>query len=360
MSLNIEKNEIGDDNKNVKLDPTLIKKDLSPMINEPWKEDAKLMLNGTYFRFKMMSNFMNKYRLISIIGQGSFGFVLKAERVKDGYKVAVKFIYKLNINANNWTFDCELGLIPTEVFFLKNLNHRGIVQFLDYFEEDRYAYLVTELHGINWGEIERNSGLTDKTNPGLKIKMTEKSTIVNASINKMINTTTNTKITTVNTTKNEDPQNNTCPCDLFECIEAHYYLPKSTIHFIFTQLLEISAYLTTQGLVHRDLKDENVVVDAGYRIKIVDFGCASRIPYSNSEEGYFEKFNGTLAFAPPEVIRGLKYKGSEAETWTLGVLLYTMAFRQAPFQDSQAILYGQLDFPFYEDEPGKIIIWIIW
>lgn len=350
MSLNIENNEIVDNNK---LDQTIIKKDVSPMINEPWKEDAQLMMNGKYFRFKMMSNFVNKYRLISIIGQGSFGFVLKAERVKDSLKVAVKFIYKLNINANNWTFDSELGLIPTEVFYLKTLNHRGIVQFLDYFEEDRYVYLVTELHGINWGEMGRNSGLNDKSNPGLKMKMIEKTKMANESIN----TTMNTKN---NTTSDDDPQNNTSPCDLFECIEAHYYLPESTIHLIFTQLLEISAYLTTQGLVHRDLKDENVVVDAGYRIKIVDFGCASRIPYSNSEEGYFEKFNGTLAFAPPEVIRGLKYKGSEAETWTLGVLLYTMAFRQAPFQDSQAILYGQLDFPFYEDEPGKIIIWIIW
>jgi protein-serine/threonine kinase len=68
-------------------------------------------------------------------------------------------------------------------------------------------------------------------------------------------------------------------------------------------------------------------------------------------EGYFEKFSGTIAFAAPEILRGLHYKPSEAEVWALGVLLYTMVFRRAPFANSQAIMYEQLSLPT-EDDPG--------
>ena len=299
--------------------------------NEAWKEDAQLMLGGpnVYARFKFVkpANFLEKYSLKSVIGQGSFGFVLKAERIRDSRAVAVKFIYRKNINQAHWSFDSELGMIPSEVFYLKNLNHRGIVQFLDYFEDGRYVYLVTELHGTSWNP-RSNSELNPNRNPGLKID-------------------------TCIPVKSEAP----APCDLFECIEAHKHLPESTIHYIFTQLLDIVAYLSSEGIVHRDLKDENIVVDADYRIKIVDFGCAARIPWTGygaaREEAWFEKFNGTLAFAPPEVIKGAKYRGTESEMWTLGVLLYTMAFRQAPFQDAQSIIYGQLEFPYEEDRPGK-------
>lgn len=304
--------------------------ELSPIENEPWKEDAQLMLQeGGYSRFKLVPIFMGKYKLKSSIGQGSFGFVLKAERLRDGRDVAIKFIYRQNINVTNWLFDSELGIIPAEVYFLKSLRHGGIVQFLDYFDDGRYIYLVTELHGTSWSPGS-NKELNPKRNPGIK------------------------------TDNHINGHGSPCaPCDLFECIEAHKNLTEKTIHFIFKQLLDIVSYLSGQGIVHRDLKDENVVVDADYRIKIVDFGCAARIPWIGygvgREEGWFEKFNGTLAFAPPEVIRGQKYRGSEAEIWTLGVLLYTMAFRQAPFQDAQSILYGQLEFPFEEEVPGKRI-----
>ena len=317
----IPRQQLKEENKNkVK---SISADELSPMPNEPWKEDSKLMLNGEYLRFKNVPIFTGKYKLKSSIGQGSFGFVIKAERFRDGKDVAIKFIYRKNINSANWLFDSELGMIPAEVYYLKSLRHGGIVQSLDYFDDGRYVYLITELHGTSWSPG-NNPELNYKRNPGIKTA---------------------------------EGANFGAPCDLFECIEAHKNLPETTIHFIFKQLLEIVSYLSSKEIVHRDLKDENVVVDADYRIKIVDFGCAARIPWIGygvgREEGWFEKFNGTLAFAPPEVIKGQKYRGSEAEIWTLGVLLYTMAFRQAPFQDAQSILYGQLEFPFEEDRPGK-------
>ena len=310
----------------------------SPLVREEWKNDASLVLEGKY-ELLSATPFTSKYSCTSLIGQGSFGFVLKAQRIRDERPVAVKFILKRLVNKAAWVFNSELGLVPSEVHFLQTLSHPGIVQFLDCFDDGKYIYLVTEIHGTCWN-LARNPQLNPRRNPGLK------------------------NAPPIGPSKAEEKEES--PCDLFECIECHYYLPEETIHYIFVQLYDVVKYLAEQGIVHRDLKDENVVIDADYRIKIIDFGSASFIPKlptalivegsassTFSNEGWFDKFNGTLAFAPPEVVRGLRYKGTESEAWTLGILLFTMAFRQSPFPDSQSILYGRLDFPFEEDEPGK-------
>lgn len=304
----------------------------SPLLREEWKNDGSLILEGKYEHLGVTS-FPSKYQVSCQIGQGSFGFVLKGRRLRDDCPIAVKFILKRLVNKTAWVFNPELGMVPLEVHFLQTLSHPGIVQFLDYFDDGKYVYLVTEIHGISWNL--RNPQLNPQRNPGLKGAPPIGSAAANEAA----------------VVKEESP------CDLFECIECHYYLPEETIHHIFVQLYDVVRYLAEQNIVHRDLKDENVVVDADYRIKIIDFGSASLIPrLSVDSEGWFEKFNGTLAFAPPEVVRGLRYKGSESEAWTLGILLFTMAFRHSPFPDSQAILYGRLDFPFEEDEPGNLMV----
>ena len=98
------------------------------------------------FKFVKPANFLENIPSNPVIGQGSFGFVLKAE---DSWfrAVAVKFIYRKILIKRIGRLTRNLEMIPSEVFYLKNLNHRGIVQFLDYFEDGRYVYLVTELHG---------------------------------------------------------------------------------------------------------------------------------------------------------------------------------------------------------------------
>ena len=247
----------------------------------------------------------------------------------------MKFILKDKVSPENWIFNSELGLVPLEVHIMKLVSHRAIIRFFDYFTDLKYTYLVTELHGTSW--TWPNPQLSVTWNPGLRTpgQLLQMAT-------KLMKETSNLLGHVKRT-----------PCDLFECIEAHVELPICTIRRIFSQIVDAVIYLYSIGIVHRDIKDENIVVDAQYNIKIIDFGSASFIPVltdDKSKEGYFEKFNGTMAFAAPEIIRGYRYKASEAEVWSLGVLLYTMVFKKSPFSNSESILNTQIQLPATDKE----------
>lgn len=315
---------------------------------DQWRHDQALMMRDKYC---LAAGFGTKYRLKQLLGEGSFGFVWVAERLRDHHEVAVKFILKDKVPAGNWIFNGELGLVPLEVHLMKQIIHPNIIQYLDYFGDDRFLYLITELHGTSW--TWPNPRIDPTRNPGLRPP---------GQLLQLSHSTSKETVGVTGVTRRS-------PCDLFECIEAHTRLPEDTIRHMFVQILDAVLYLYSLGICHRDLKDENIVVDEHYHIKLIDFGSASFIPLLRptkspggpvqtfsalrkpSEEGYFERFNGTLAFAAPEVIRGLRYRPSDAETWSLGVLLYTMLFKKSPFASTDAILNTHLDLP-YETTPG--------
>jgi hypothetical protein len=57
--------------------------------------------------------------------------------------------------------------------------------------------------------------------------------------------------------------------DLFECIEqsTHKRLPESHARYVFAQVVEAVAYLDSHGVTHRDIKDENLVIDDSLKVR---------------------------------------------------------------------------------------------
>ncbi|KAI5615327.1 PAS domain-containing serine/threonine-protein kinase isoform X2, partial [Silurus asotus] len=134
--------------------------------------------------------------------------------------------------------------------------------------------------------------------------------------------------------------------DLFEFIDMQPRLDEPLASYIFRQLVSAVTYLRKQGILHRDIKDENIIIDAEFHIKLIDFGSVTLL-----ESGkLFHAFCGTLEYCSPEVLQGNLYEGPELEMWSLGVLVYTLLFSENPFGSVEEIIQAKLNIP-YEISP---------
>ncbi|XP_041837284.1 protein kinase C delta type-like [Melanotaenia boesemani] len=105
-------------------------------------------------------------------------------------------------------------------------------------------------------------------------------------------------------------------------------------------------FLHSNGIVYRDLKLDNVMLDKDGHIKIADFGmCKENI----SPENRATTFCGTPDYIAPEILLGQKYTFS-VDWWSFGVLVYEMLIGQSPFQgDDEDELFDSIrsDVPYY-------------
>lgn len=129
--------------------------------------------------------------------------------------------------------------------------------------------------------------------------------------------------------------------DLFDFVDAHPDgLPPSPIQRILSQIADAVYFLHEHSIVHRDIKDENCVLDPDGNVRLIDFGSAAYV----KEGRKFDTFSGTLecvsslcfctftkltvslprSFAAPEVLKGARYSGKEQDIWALGVLGYVL------------------------------------
>ncbi|MEN2498579.1 MAG: Testis-specific serine/threonine-protein kinase 4 [Marteilia pararefringens] len=101
-------------------------------------------------------------------------------------------------------------------------------------------------------------------------------------------------------------------------------------------------YMHNAGIVHRDLKCENILLDKSLSCKISDFGFARFLTFRPTDNNsrnlntdqLSSTFCGSYAYAPPEVLRGIPYNCFLSDVWSLGVIIYTITYSRLPFDDS--------------------------
>ena len=110
--------------------------------------------------------------------------------------------------------------------------------------------------------------------------------------------------------------------------EAARHEPATVRIDLLVQLLHALAYLHRRGLVHRDVKPENVLCAGGF-VKLVDFGLAVEAGHVD------ERPSGTLAYCAPEVLRGGP-TSEKADLYAVGVIAYEMVAGRHPFDTSSS------------------------
>lgn len=120
--------------------------------------------------------------------------------------------------------------------------------------------------------------------------------------------------------------------ELFDYILLSKYLKENAAKKLFAQLVSGVDYMHSKGLIHRDLKLENLLLDKHKNIIISDFGFVNSF---NTEKLDLMKTScGSPCYAAPElVLTSAPYGGRKVDIWSLGVILYAMLAGYLPFDD---------------------------
>lgn len=124
--------------------------------------------------------------------------------------------------------------------------------------------------------------------------------------------------------------------ELFDHILSNRYLKDNIACRLFAQLVSGVHYLHSKGIVHRDLKLENLLLDKHKNIMISDFGFANSFHYGSDGtiNDLMETSCGSPCYAAPElVVSDSKYVGRKVDVWSCGVILYAMLAGYLPFDD---------------------------
>ncbi|ESO00772.1 hypothetical protein HELRODRAFT_82658, partial [Helobdella robusta] len=219
----------------------------------------------------------NVYAVGPILGKGGFGTVYTGVCRETGRQVAIKYIAKDKVS--EWTKMNGL-IVPIEICLLQRLSNLGdgIVHMLDYFRESENFVLVMERPD---------------------------------------------------------------PCvDLFDYITEKGGLEEEEAKNLFKQLVETVIKVHAAGVIHRDIKDENLILQLDtQRLKLIDFGSGTF--YKDTP---FTEFEGTRVYSPPEWVTENKYQGLPATVWSLGILLYDMVCGDIPYEHDEQIVRAEVHF----------------
>ncbi|GMJ01919.1 SNF1-RELATED PROTEIN KINASE 3.10, CBL-interacting protein kinase 7 [Hibiscus trionum] len=149
--------------------------------------------------------------------------------------------------------------------------------------------------------------------------------------------------------------------ELFAKVLRRGRLAEPVARRYFSQLVSALHFCHENGVAHRDVKPQNLLLDQNGSLKVSDFGLSALPEQLN--DGLLHTACGTPAYTAPEVVRRKGYDGSKADAWSCGVILFVLLAGYLPFDDSNLVaMYKKIhrrdfQFPAWISKQAKGIIW---
>lgn len=149
--------------------------------------------------------------------------------------------------------------------------------------------------------------------------------------------------------------------ELYDYVQERRRLPETEARGLFRQITSAVHYCHKNGVVHRDLKLENILLDKDLNVKLADFGLSNNFLKGTLLQTYC----GSPLYAAPEIVKGQPYQGPEVDCWALGVLLYALVYSSMPFDGTshkiltEQITTGRYRRPNPPSDACALIDWLL-
>jgi len=118
---------------------------------------------------------------------------------------------------------------------------------------------------------------------------------------------------------------------LSELLKRRKRLTELEVQYYIVQCVDALKYLHFNRIIHRDLKLGNMFISDKMQIKLGDFGLATKLEFDGEKK---RTICGTPNYIAPEVLDGNIGHSYQVDTWSLGVVAYTLLIGKPPFETS--------------------------
>ena len=292
---------------------------------------------------------INQYKILdqNQLGDGLATLVVAAESVETNQKFAIKIMDRFALKSQRVKlvkdpktgrrrYQNQLDMLQQEIKIMKVLHgHPNVLKLYEVIDDEESDYIYFVLEYADGGQIL----LVDDTSRSFKVNQIQKDSDQHSSDQRE--------------DQSQKESNSEISDENYVTENNKLYYSEDHIRRLFIQIVTGLKHIHDKGVIHRDLKPQNILIDSTGRAMITDFGVSCLLQDSSND--LLKGTEGTFHFCSPEclgVTGAEEFSGRASDVWSLGVCLYCLAYLKLPFDVGNQLEGKEATEECYEDVQG--------